>query len=175
MTAPLIETERLRLRAHTAADFTASARLWADPEIVRHIGGAPSSPNQSWQRMLRYPGLWALLGYGYWAVEEKATGAFIGESGLADFKREISPSIDGAPEAGWVIATDRAGRGYATEAVTAILAWCDAHRAEEETVCIIAPDNAASVRVAEKCGFTGPEKARFGGANTLLFRRARGG
>ena len=173
--APRIETERLALRAHRADDFDACARLWADREVVRHIGGTPSTRDQSWLRLLRYPGLWSLLGYGYWAIVDKASGAYVGEAGLADFKRAMSPAIEGLPEVGWIIAPKYAGRGVATEAVRAILAWADAALDAPQTVCIIDPSNTASIRVARKCGFEGPQNARFGGSRALLFRRARGG
>ena len=48
-------------------------------------------------------GCGALLGFGYWLVEERATGAFVGEVGLADFRRELEPGFGDAPEAGWVL------------------------------------------------------------------------
>jgi len=171
--APRLETERLVLRAHAPSDFAASAALWSDCEVVRHLGGGVSTPHQAWMRMLRYPGLWAMLGYGYWALEDKASGDFAGEAGLAEFKREMSPSIEGVPEAGWIIAPQFAGRGLATEALRAILAWADEALETPQTVCIIDPANAASIRVAEKCGFSAPAKARFGGSETLLLRREK--
>ncbi|TGY90117.1 N-acetyltransferase [Marinicauda algicola] len=171
--APRLETERLILRLHRAEDFEASAAMWANPDVVRHIGGQPSPRGEAWMRMLRYPGLWALLGYGYLAIEDKATGRFAGEAGLADFKREMSPSIEAIPEAGWALHPDFHGRGLATEAVGAVLGWADANLDARETCCIIDPGNTASVRVAQKLGFTGPQMARFRGSETLLFRRAR--
>lgn len=172
-TAPHLQTERLILRPHRAGDFEASAGMWADADVVRHIGGQPSTRAESWMRMLRYPGLWALLGYGYWAIEERTSGRFAGEAGLADFKREMSPSIEGVPEAGWALHPDFHGRGLATEALGAILAWTDAQLDAPRTCCIIDPGNAASIRVARKLGFDGPHKARYRGGDTLLFYRER--
>jgi RimJ/RimL family protein N-acetyltransferase len=55
------------------------------------------------RRLLRYVGHWAVLGFGYWVVEEKASGEFVGETGFADYRREMKPSLDGAPEIGWVL------------------------------------------------------------------------
>src|SRR5690242_21259683 len=73
-TAPTLETARLRLRAHRPDDFAACRAIWSDPEIVRHIGGKPSTGEEAWRRLLTYAGLWRLLGFGYWAIEERASG-----------------------------------------------------------------------------------------------------
>lgn len=169
---PVLETARLRLRAHDAGDFGESAAMWGDPEIVRHIGGRPSTREEAWGRLLRYPGHWALLGFGYWAVEEKATGAFIGDVGFADYRREIEPPLDGMPELGWVLARRGHGKGYATEAAQAALGWGDVHLGAARTACIIAPENRASVRVAEKCGYELAAETTYMGEPTLLFTRA---
>ena len=78
---PVLETERLKLRGHRLDDFSASAAMWADPNVTRHIGGQPLTEEEAWTRFLRYAGHWNLLGFGYWAVEEKATGSFAAVGG----------------------------------------------------------------------------------------------
>ena len=171
---PALDTARLTLRAHTLADVAESAAMWADPAVTRHIGGRPSSAEEAWARVLRYAGLWALLGYGYWAVRERESGRFVGEVGLADFRREMTPPLGDAPEAGWVLAPWAHGRGFATEAVRAALAWCDAHLAAPRTVCLIAPGNAASLRVAEKCGFREMGRGTCKDAESIICERRRG-
>lgn len=123
--------------------------------------------------MLRYAGLWSMLGYGYWAVEDLASSKFVGDVGLADFHRELSPSIRGIPEAGWVFDPAFFGRGYATEALRAALAWADVNIRAEATACIIAPENAASIRVAEKTGYVERAHTTYAGAPTILFMRPR--
>ena len=168
---PALDTERLTLRGHTPADVADSAAMWGDPAVTRYIGGRPLSAEDTWACVLRYAGLWALLGYGYWVVRERATGRFVGEVGLADFRRAITPPLDGAPEAGWVLASWAHGRGFATEAVRAGLAWSDAHLGAARLVCLIAPENAASLRVAEKCGFGGATRATYKDAETLILVR----
>ncbi|MFE0753011.1 GNAT family N-acetyltransferase [Inquilinus sp. NPDC058860] len=147
-----IETERLVLRPHRAEDFDDLAAMWADPGVTRFIGGRPSTPEESWARLLRYGGLWSLLGFGYWAVRDRATGRFVGEVGFADFRRGLGPDFDGAPEGGWILAPWAQGRGLAGEAVRAALAWADA-RGWARSVCIIDPDNAPSLRLAGACGY----------------------
>src|SRR3954464_1090992 len=142
-----------------------------DPEVVRHLGGKPFSREETWRRILMVSGLWPLLGYGYWAVERKEDGAFLGQAGFADFKRDIRPSIEGVPEMGWIFAPRAQGQGYATEAVLAGLGWIDSALPGREVTAIIVPANAPSIRVAEKAGFSIREDAVYRDAPILLFRR----
>jgi RimJ/RimL family protein N-acetyltransferase len=171
MSVPIIETERLKLRGHCLADFAASSAMWADPVVTRHIGGRPLSKEESWSRLLRYVGHWALLGFGSWVVEEKATGSFVGELGFADYKRDVEPSLKDTPEIGWIFAVQFHGKGYATEAVRAAVAWGDAHFGAAPTACIIDPENLASIRVAEKCAYRKSHPATYKGRPTLVFMR----
>lgn len=168
----MIETERLCLSLHQMTDFHDLHAMWSDPDVVRHISCVPSSEQECWFRLLRYRGLWDLLGYGYWCVRTKADGHYVGDVGFADWKRDIEPSLDAAPEAGWVLARWAHGQGFATEALQAALAWMDG-RGVDRTVCIIAPEHATSCRVAEKCGYFLKGSACFRGEQTLLLQRER--
>ncbi len=168
-----IETDRLVLDGHRAEDFEALCALWAEPEVVRHIGGRPNTRHECWMRLLRYSGFWPLLGYGFWAVREKATCRFMGDLGFHDVCREIEPSIFGIPEAGWVLAPWAHGHGFAGEALAAALGWLDAETEHASSVCLISPGNEASVRLAGRYGFGGQTIARFMDQDTLLLRRAR--
>jgi RimJ/RimL family protein N-acetyltransferase len=170
-TAPTLETERLRLRPHRAEDFADVAAAWADPLVVRHITGRPSTAEESWSRLLRYAGLWPLVGFGYWALEERATGRYAGDVGFADFRREMVPSLEGAPEGGWVLASWAHGQGFATEAVRAALAWSDAHLPSRRTVCIIDAGHAVSMRVAGKCGYVEYGRGTYRESAIVLFER----
>ncbi len=123
-------------------------------------------------RLLTYAGHWAFMDFGYWAVVEKESGAFAGDLGFADFHRDAAASIKGAPEMGWVIAPEFSGRGYASEAARAALAWADEQR-WPRTVCMIHAENAASVRVAEKCGFHEIERAQVNEQPLIFFERTR--
>ena len=168
---PVIETERLKLRAHGPGDFAACAAMWALPEVVRYIGGKPFSVEEVWSRVLRYAGHWQWMGFGFWALEEKATGSFAGDLGFAEFKREIEPSIEGIPEIGWVLAPHAQGKGYATEAVRAVVGWGDQHFARARTVCLIHPENLSSLRVAEKCGYKEFQRTAYKGQPTIILER----
>lgn len=175
MIAPIVRTPRLTLRPHVATDLDAAFAMWSDPIVTRFIGGKPSTYQQTWSRVMTYTGHWALLGFGYWAVEEAATGAFIGECGFADFKRDIAPSMQGVPELGFAFSPAVHGKGYATEAVTAAIAWIDANRKAKRTVCLVSPENHPSRRVVEKHGYRAFEETLFGGVPTMFFERVKNG
>lgn len=172
---PAIDTARLSLRGHRLEDFPDCAAMWADFQVTRYIGGRPSTAEEVWARLLRYIGHWALLGFGYWVVREKSTGRFVGEVGFADFKREIEPSFDGAPEAGWVLSPWAHGKGFATEAVRAAIAWGAERFEARRSVCIIDPDNHPSIRVAEKCGYTERARTTYKGDAVIVFAANLGG
>ncbi|GGE92740.1 GNAT family N-acetyltransferase [Stappia taiwanensis] len=169
---PELTTARLRLRGHRIEDFDECAALWADPGVVRHITGTPSTREQSWSRLLRYAGHWVHLGFGYWAIEERTTGLYVGEAGFADYRRDIEPSLEGCAEAGWLIAPRWQGRGFATEAVSALVAWGDRNLPQDMMACMISPENMASVRVAERVGFTPWTAGTYLGDTVQLYRRA---
>jgi len=171
---PVLETNRLVLRAHTTDTLEPMAAMWADPAVVRYIAGRPSTPRESWMRMLSYLGCWSVRGYGYWAIWSRESGRYIGDLGFADFHREIEPSIVGIPEAGWALASWAHGQGFATEALFAALSWLDEQPGHGRSVCLIAPDNLASVRIAEKVGFHEPAPKSLGDRPVLLFSRPRG-
>ena len=170
---PVIETERLTLRPHEVSDFTDVRAMWADPTVVQHIFDRPQTDAESWFRLLRYRGHWALLGYGYWAVIDRQTRGFLGEIGFADYRREIDPPFDGTPEAGWVMTSASHGKGYAREAMDAALAWLDANHDAPSTVAMITPDNARSIRLAEKLGYGLKRTSLFNGSDRLIFERPR--
>lgn len=169
--APVLETARLILRPFRADDVGAQAAMIADPVVMTHLGGQPLPREDAWRKLLCGAGLWSLFGYGYWAVERREDGRFIGQVGFADFKRDMAPSIEGLPEMGWLFAADTFGRGYASEAVAAGLDWIDGALAPRQTVAIISPQNSASIRVAEKAGFDRHDPAIYRDAPILIFRR----
>ncbi len=170
-TAPRIETERLVLRAHEITDYAACVELWTDPAVTRFVGGKPFSPSQIWSKLLCYAGLWSLLHYGYWAIEEKTSRRLIGELGFADFKRGMQPSLDGMLEFGWALISHAQGRGYAIEAARAALNWADTRFAAQATTCIIGPANNASLRLATKLDYQEVARSTYAGNAVIVFRR----
>lgn len=170
---PVLETERLVLRRHCVDDFANSAAMWSDSDVVRYITGKPSGRADSWSRLLRYIGHWEALGFGYWVVREKSTDSFLGEVGFADYRREMEPSIEGIPEAGWVFDTGAQGKGYAEEAVRCMLEWADGSLDSNITACIIDPEHTASVRLAEKVGFEKTGMASYMDTRIQVMERQR--
>jgi RimJ/RimL family protein N-acetyltransferase len=145
--------------------------MLGDPEVMRFIGGKPHAREEAWRRLLVGPGLWALLGYGYWTIERRSDGAYLGQVGFADFKRDMTPSMEGTPEMGWLLSPAAQGQGIATEAVLAAIAWGDEVLPGREFVAIVDACNAPSIRVAAKAGFSIREDAVYKGEPILLFRR----
>ncbi len=168
---PVLETPRLRLRAHRPNDLPQCAAMWADPAVTRFIGGAPCSEQRTWGRLLAYIGHWAAMGFGYWVMEERGSGDFVGEVGLADFKRDIAPAMKGSPELGFALASRFHGKGFATEGAEAVVAWADSHLPFARTVCLIDPENLASLRVAGKCGYHVFERGIYGGRPAMFLAR----
>lgn len=172
MNEMVIETERLRLAPHGLGHYEARAAMGANPHVMRFFGGALHSAEESWARVLRYAGHWALLGYGLFAVEERASGRFVGEVGLMDFRRGLGGDFDPFPEAAWVLDEWAEGRGYATEAITAAIGWYEQAFGHRRMVCIIAPDNAPSLRLAGKLGFEAYRDAVYHDRPVQVLERA---
>lgn len=168
----MIETERLILRPHTLDDFDTMYAMSADPDVMRFIAhGAAVSRQDVWNKLLRNIGHWSALGYGLFAVVEKASGRHVGDTGLADFCRELGPDFDPYPEAAWLYARDAQGKGYASEAARLAHDWLDARLGRGRRVCIIAPDNAGSIAVARKLGYRPFAETDYKGDPVIEFER----
>ncbi|HEX2084604.1 MAG TPA: GNAT family N-acetyltransferase, partial [Solirubrobacteraceae bacterium] len=113
---PTLATERLTLRPFENEDLDAWAAIVGDPEVAEFIGGVRDRA-EAWMRMAAYHGHWVLRGYGQWAVVETESSRFVGRCGL--WNPEGWPEL----EVGWTLARDVWGRGYATEAGRAAVAW----------------------------------------------------
>lgn len=145
MDQPLV-TPRLTLRPFRESDRADADALWTHPKVARWIGdiGQPIDTD----RMLRGNlDLQASRGFSMWAVEDRESGALVGEAGLQPLELR-GPEI----EIGWTFAPDVWGRGLATEAARAWLdvAW-DA-LGLDRVIAVVLPDNGPSRRVAEKLG-----------------------
>lgn len=172
LAVPVLETVRLRLRGFRADDFAAWFAMSREPAYYRYFSPEPMPPEEMWKLVLRSAGHWMLLGYGFWAVEERASGRFVGAVGFLNLKRDIEPALGEAPEAGWVMDPAVHGRGYATEAVAAALAWGKSHFGPVRTVCIIHPENQSSLRLAAHFGYREYARTTYHGAPIALLERA---
>lgn len=170
-----LETERLRLRPHTIEDFADLHALTAAPEMRQHLTGFASAED-SWKRLLGVLGGWATFGFSTFAVIERETGLYVGNCGLFRMVRDMEPPFPkGAPEAGWIIAAERHGRGYAGEAMAAILGWFDATFDHPLTVAMIVPGNVASERIAAALGYRTLGEALHMGDTVTRYERRRPG
>jgi RimJ/RimL family protein N-acetyltransferase len=146
--------------------------MLGDPQVMRFVGGKSLSREEAWRRLIGCAGLWPILGYGYWSLERKSDGIYLGQVGFGDFKRELSPPIENTLEMGWLLIADAHGQGVASEAVAAAIHWAERAFPALEITAIIAPDNAPSIRVAEKAGFVRGEETAYHGEPILIFRRS---
>ncbi len=162
---PELRTARLVLRAFAPRDFDAYAAMVADPEVTRFLAdGRPLGRAEAWRQMAMFAGHWALRGFGVWAVEERATGAFVGRIGC--FEPEGWPAF----EIAYTLARHAWGRGYAREGAAAALAYARGTLGRDAIVSVIRPDNAASIRVATALGAVPDGTVEFFGAPALLYR-----
>ena len=144
---PVIETARLLLRVPQAGDFDRFAELHGNEEAARHIGGAVPRA-AAWRRFLWQPGAWQVQGFGMFAVIDRNSGQWLGQTG--PWKPEGWPGN----EIGYSFHPDAWGRGYATEATTAAIDWALANLGWTGFIHCIAPQNLASQKLAMRLGST---------------------
>ncbi len=140
-----ITTERLTIREFQSGDYPQFRDFFADEENTKYLGGTQNE-EQAWRLLVTYIGQFKVKGYSYMAVEETLTKAFVGAIGLWD-----SPSWP-EPELGYWLLKEMRGKGYAREAAIAMKQHAFENIKLETLVSYIAPDNLASIKLAEKLG-----------------------
>ena len=164
MSVPTRATERLLLRGFREDDFPAYAAMMADPEVTRFLGdGRPLDAVEAWRQMAMFAGHWALRGFGVWAVEERATGAFVGRIGC------FEPHGWAGFEVAYTVARPHWGRGFAREGARAALAYAHEVLGRDRVISIIRHGNARSVRVAESLGARLDGEIPFFGGTALRY------
>lgn len=141
---PVLQTERLILRPNRLQDFEPYAAFYASDRATWR--GGRRSRHEAWRAFCAEIGHWQMRGYGFWAVEEKATGAYAGQVGL--FNPEGWPE----EEIGWLLMEGFEGRGIATEAALAARAHAYGTLGWPTAVSIIHEDNARSIALALRLG-----------------------
>ena len=159
---PHRETDRLLLRDWRETDIDGLADLYADAD-ARFLGG-PCGRSDAWRWMAMFIGHWTLRGYGFWAIEDKATGRFAGHCGIWD------PLGWPERELGWGLVPGLRGHGYATEAAGAARAMAYDRFGWTTLVSYIVPENNPSRRVAERLGATLETTVELQGRTTNVFR-----
>ncbi len=161
---PEIVTPRLRLRQFRESDLDSYAQITGDAETMRYIArGQPYDREEAWRSLGYLLGHWQIRGYGLWAAEEKRSGALIGRIGL--YRPEGWPGL----EVGWLVARDRWGEGFATEGARAALDYAFTVLREARAISAIAPENTASIRVAEKLGLRYAESRQMAGRSVSIY------
>lgn len=161
-----IQTERLVLRDLEPGDLDALAAMFADEEVMRWIGGGGVLGRDVAEGMIaRQRRHYAERGWGQWATVERATGRMIGVCGLI-----LWPSMGGQEEleVAYLLAREAWGKGYATEAATAIRDVGTTIR--PDLVSLIYPDNTASINVARKLGMAWEKQVELEGSMLGLYR-----
>lgn len=144
----MLETDRLLLRKFTLDDVPDFFTLNADPEVIEYVGRTPLvSLDEARERLLSAPlNDYATRGYGRLACIEKQSGRLIGFAGLK-YVAELAET-----DLGFRFLPPYWGRGYATEAAVALLAYGRASLGIERIVGIVEPANLRSVNVFRKLG-----------------------
>jgi RimJ/RimL family protein N-acetyltransferase len=167
---PTINSARLTLRAMRAEDFRRYAEIWATPEVVTHISARPRSKPESWDAFLRNAGHWQIAGFGQWGIQLRGGQALAGQVGFFFGSRGLGEDFDRFAEAGWILAPEHQGQGLGLEAVREAHAWFD-RVVTGRTVCIIAPQNETSRRIAETLGYVPLREAELAGERVQLMTR----
>jgi len=162
---PSITTERLLLRAFEPGDVEPYVTMMGDAEVTRHLGdGRPLSRADAWRQLAMFAGHWTLKGFGLWAVEEHATGNFIGRIGCME--PEGWPGF----EVVYTLARPAWGRGYAREGAAVALRFAHDRLGRRDVISIIRPANAGSIRVASSLGALPDGEVEFFGAPAMIYR-----
>jgi RimJ/RimL family protein N-acetyltransferase len=154
MEIPSLTTERLLLRSFRADDFEFYAELNANQEVMRYID-AVQDRVAAFRSFCAAIGHWTARGYGPWAIEERESGRLVGRAGL--LRWEDWPGL----EVGYTLHPSAWGRGYATEAARRALRYAHEVLCARGVISLIQPQNAASIRVADRLG------ARFARESTV--------
>ncbi len=150
---PFLTTQRLELWHPVAGDLRGMNALTEDAETRKFLGQTEQSAADTFERLLRNAGSWALYGYGIFIVRLPGAPRIIGGCGIFHSWRGFGMGMDDVPEAGWVVARDCWGQGLAGEAMRAVLDWFDAVHGHCRITCMIDRDHAVSDRLARTLGF----------------------
>ncbi|WP_420434625.1 GNAT family N-acetyltransferase [Hyphobacterium sp.] len=142
---PRLETERLVLRVPEERDVDPLIAVMADQETAQFIGGTQTPP-LVWRGLCGVIGHWAVRGYGFFSVEDKASGEWLGRVG------PWYPYGWPQEEIGWTIKREAWGKGYAAEAAGRCLDWVFEDLGWASAVHLIDAGNIGSQGVARKIG-----------------------
>ncbi len=145
----VLTTERLTLQELTDADLDFMARILGDPQVMR-FWPRPHTRDEARQWIEKQQRRYAADGVGYWLALERDGSGPVGLAGV------VMTPVQGRdePAIGYILLKDRWGRGYASEAAAACRDYVLGAMGRERVVTLIRPENAPSLRVAERIGMT---------------------
>src|SRR4051794_27605582 len=163
MEGPLL-TARLVLRPFRSADLKPLHAMWSQPEVGRWVGGTHARMEESAEELGEHLHHQRRHGFAFWAVEERETGALIGEVGLMLFEGR-GPEV----EIGWCIAHEAWGRGYAVEAARRWLEVGFEDLGLDRIIAVVLPENERSRRVCGRLGMREDGTRQAYGAEHVLY------
>jgi RimJ/RimL family protein N-acetyltransferase len=140
-----IETDRLNLRPWSISDFEALSEFYEDNSNAKYVGGVKNN-DDAWRALATHIGHWELTGFGYWAVDEKSSGDFVGCVGL--WKSIGWPEL----ELGYWLMPEHQGKGFALEAAQRCRSYAKNVLEAESLVSYIDSANKPSIKLAVKMG-----------------------
>lgn len=168
MNIPSIETPRLLLRPWTLEDAEAWFAILQEPDILRFFPNPGPPPRFKADAYIKHHlDHWRRYGYGHWAVVTPKDGRLIGWNGL-----EYLSELDEV-EVAYLLSKRVWGRGYATEAAGAAVRFGFETAALPAVIGLVHPENAASIRVLEKCGLKYADRITLWGMGMSRYRITR--
>ncbi len=162
-----MQTPRLILREFKTEDVDALAEILSDPEVMKFSSKGPFSKEDTSNFIAWSMESYKNCGYGQWAVIERKTGALIGLCGLSHTDMNGQPEV----EIGYRIAQDRWGKGLASEAAAEVLRLGFEKHRLASIIAIVSTEHAASIRVAEKIGFSDYLLGQYKGWDVRIYRK----
>jgi len=164
--APTLTTQRLTLRMPLMADFAHRAAYYACDRSVWE--GGPYDAATAWRIWASEVAQWPLLGFGPFSVDDRASGAYLGEVGI------YQPHGYPEPELGWFVTPAAEGRGIAAEAAQRVLLWARKTFDWDHLVNYIDPGNARSIALATRLGGTRTDRPGLDAGDVVMIHDLRG-
>lgn len=153
MSELVLTTERLELWHPQASDLDSLNAINTDPRTLTYLGNWSPDRADTFARLTRNAGSWALWGYGTFMVRRRGLPQIVANIGVFRSYRGFAHGLDDVPEAGWIVHPDHWGQGIASEAMNAVMPWFDEVHGRQRVACMIEAGHLASERVAAQLGF----------------------
>ncbi|MBO6767192.1 MAG: GNAT family N-acetyltransferase [Erythrobacter sp.] len=155
----IAETDRLILRTIEERDAALQDRLLNTPAVMARLGGVKEL-HEIEAKHAKSMALYAREGFSFLFMIEKATGEMVGHCGIKRVDNPLAPNV-GDHEVGWLVREDRWRRGYAEEAMRAVLDWAFTRVGAPHVVALTSEANAGSWKLMEKLGMVRREDLDF--------------